>query len=234
MNNIIPEHIAIIMDGNGRWAKKRGLMRTAGHSEGAENFRKTVEYCAKIGVKFLTVYAFSTENWKRPEGEVSAIMHLLEKYLKKYAYSVKKENIGLYFFGDKSRFSPDFVKMMEDAERASDEVTGMKIGVCLNYGGRDEIVHAVKRIVREAAESKISEADITEDYIQSKLYTSGFPDPDLIIRPGGEYRISNFLLWQCAYSELYFSNVLWPDFSEKEIDKAIEWFNGRNRRFGGV
>lgn len=234
MNNIIPEHIAIIMDGNGRWAKNRGLMRTAGHNEGAENFRKTVEYCAKKGVKYLTVYAFSTENWKRPESEVSTIMGLLEKYLKKYAYSVKKENIGLYFFGDKSRFSPNFVKMMEDAERASQDVTSMKVGVCLNYGGRDEIVSAVKKAVLDVEEGKISAEDITEDYIQSKLYTALFPNPDLIIRSGGEMRISNFLLWQAAYSELYFSDVLWPDFSEKEMDKAIEWFCSRNRRFGGV
>lgn len=225
----LPTHIAIIMDGNGRWAKKRSLPRTAGHAAGSKKFKEIARYCNKIGIKYLTVYAFSTENWKRPKEEVDTIMNIFRDYLKDSA-NFKKENIMLKFIGDRSGMPEDIVKLMEQAEYDSKDATGLKCYMAINYGGRDELVHAVRDIVKEG----ISTADITEDTISSHIYTKDYPDPELIIRPSGEYRLSNFLIWQAAYSEFWFSNVLWPDFTTKDLDKAIEDYNTRNRRFGGI
>ena len=223
----LPVHIAIIMDGNGRGAKKRALPRTAGHVAGSENFKTIARYCNKIGIKYLTVYAFSTENWKRPQGEVDAIMNLLRDYLKD-SVNFKSENIKLQFIGNLSALPEDIIALMENAENESKDATGLVVNMAVNYGGRDEIVAAVKEIVNSG------ETEITEELIGEKLYTRGIPDPDLIIRPSGEYRLSNFLIWQCAYSEFWFSNVLWPDFKPKHLDEAIDAFNLRDRRMGGL
>lgn len=225
----LPQHIAIIMDGNGRWAKKRGLPRSAGHAAGAKTFKQIARYCNKIGIKYLTVYAFSTENWKRPETEVKGIMDLFRSYLKDVD-NFKGENIRLEFIGDREPLADDIKKLMEHAEEESANATGLHLNMAINYGGRDEIVHAVKAIIKEG----ISAEEITEDTIASHLYTSGQPDPDFIIRPSGEYRLSNYLIWQSAYAEYWFSDVLWPDFKPKHLDKALEDFSNRNRRFGGV
>ncbi len=226
---ILPEHIAIIMDGNGRWAKKRSLPRTAGHVAGSKKFKEIARYCNKIGVKYLTVYAFSTENWRRPKEEVDAIMNLFRDYLKDSA-NFKSENIKLEFIGDRSGMPEDIVNLMETAENDSKDATGLKVYMAINYGGRDELVHAVREIVKEGIEAdKISEATIS-----SHIYTKDYPDPELIIRPSGEYRLSNFLIWQSAYSEFWFSNVLWPDFTPADLERAIDDYNLRNRRFGGV
>ncbi|MBQ8303603.1 MAG: isoprenyl transferase [Clostridia bacterium] len=215
------------MDGNGRWAKKRTLPRTAGHVAGSENFKTIARYCNKIGIKYLTVYAFSTENWKRPQGEVDAIMNLLRDYLKD-SVNFKSENIKLQFIGNLAALPEDIIALMENAENESKDATGLVVNMAVNYGGRDEIVAAVKEIVSSG------ETEITEELISEKLYTKGVPDPDLIIRPSGEYRLSNFLIWQCAYSEFWFSNVLWPDFKPKHLEEAIDAFNLRDRRMGGL
>lgn len=225
----LPQHIAIIMDGNGRWAKKRGLPRSAGHAAGAKTFKQIARYCNRIGIKYLTVYAFSTENWKRPETEVKGIMDLFRSYLKDVD-NFKGENIRLEFIGDREPLADDIKKLMEHAEEESANATGLHLNMAINYGGRDEIVHAVKAIIKEG----ISAEEITEDTVASHLYTSGQPDPDFIIRPSGEYRLSNYLIWQSAYAEYWFSDVLWPDFKPKHLDKALEDFSNRNRRFGGV
>lgn len=225
----IPEHIAIIMDGNGRWAKKRGLPRSAGHIAGSKTFKSIARYCNKIGVKYLTAYAFSTENWKRPKEEVDGIMNLLRDYLKDSKNYIK-ENIKLEFIGDRTALPEDIRELMRIAEEDSKNATGLKCYLAINYGGRDEIVHAVKQMI----ESGVKSEDITEDAISKNLYTASYPDPDLIIRPSGEQRLSNFLTWQSAYSEFWFSDILWPDFSEKDVDEAIAVYNQRNRRFGGV
>lgn len=230
----LPAHIAIIMDGNGRWAKKRGLPRTAGHAAGSETFRKIATYCNDIGIKHLSVYAFSTENWKRPKEEVDAIMGLLEKYLIEAYDSVIKDNIRLTFWGEKSALSEKLQSMIDEVENRSREMTGLHVNVCLNYGGRDEITRAVKTLAKEAASGSLSPENIDEDMISKYLYSSKTPDPELIIRPSGEIRVSNFLLWQSAYSEYYFTDVLWPDFTPAELDRAIAAYQGRNRRFGGV
>lgn len=223
----LPVHIAIIMDGNGRWAKKRALPRTAGHVAGSENFKTIARYCNKIGIKYLTVYAFSTENWKRPQGEVDAIMNLLRDYLKD-SVNFKSENIKLQFIGNLAALPEDIIALMENAENESKDATGLVVNMAVNYGGRDEIVAAVKEIISSG------QTEITEELISERLYTRGIPDPDLIIRPSGEYRLSNFLIWQCAYSEFWFSNVLWPDFKPKHLDEAICAFNLRDRRMGGL
>ena len=225
----IPTHIAIIMDGNGRWAKKRSMPRTAGHAAGSKKFKEIARYCNKIGVKYLTVYAFSTENWRRPKEEVDAIMNIFRDYLKDSA-NFKSENIMLKFIGDRSGMPQDIAELMAQAEYDSKDATGLKVYMAINYGGRDELVHAVRDIVKEG----ISPEEITEDTISSHIYTKDYPDPELIIRPSGEYRLSNFLIWQSAYSEFWFSNVLWPDFTPDDLDRAIDDFNLRNRRFGGV
>ncbi|MEE0929236.1 MAG: isoprenyl transferase [Acutalibacteraceae bacterium] len=226
---LLPEHIAIIMDGNGRWAKNKSLPRTAGHAAGSKKFKEIARYCNKIGIKYLTVYAFSTENWRRPKEEVDAIMNIFRDYLKDSA-NFKNENIKLEFIGDRSGMPEDIAKLMAQAEFDSKDATGLKCYMAINYGGRDELVHAVRDIVKEG----IPAEEITEDTISTHIYTSHYPDPELIIRPSGEYRLSNFLIWQAAYSEFWFSNVLWPDFTTDDLDRAIDDYNKRNRRFGGV
>ena len=228
-DTILPTHIAIIMDGNGRWAKRRSLPRTAGHAAGSKNFKDIARYCNKIGLKYLTVYAFSTENWKRPKEEVDNIMKIFKEYLED-AKNFKDENIQVQFIGDRSVLDPDIQRLMKESEDASQDATGLHLNIAINYGGRDEIVHAVKKL----ADSGVDADDITEQMISDNLYTAGQPDPDFIIRPSGEYRLSNYLIWQSAYAEYWFSDILWPDFKPKDLEKAIEEFNKRNRRFGGV
>ena len=225
----LPTHIAIIMDGNGRWAKKRSLPRTAGHAAGSKTFKEIARYANKIGLKFLTVYAFSTENWKRPKSEVDNIMNILRDYLKD-AKNFKDENIKVKFIGDLEALDTDIQELIREAEEDSANATGMQLNVALNYGGRDEIVHAVRKIV----ESGIPADMINEETIGNNLYTAGMPDPDFIIRPSGEYRLSNYLIWQSAYAEYWFSNILWPDFKPKHLDMAIEDYLKRNRRYGGI
>ena len=230
---IVPQHIAIIMDGNGRWAQKRGLPRTAGHAAGCETFRRISEYCRKIGVKYFTVYAFSTENWKRSQEEVSAIMNLMEQYLREAIRDMQKNRVKICFFGDLSRLSPELRALADDAVAQSHDFE-IQANICLNYGGRDEIVRAARAFAQECAEGKRKPEELTEELFAQNLFSAGVPDPDLIIRPSGEIRISNFLLWQSAYAEYYFTDVLWPDFDEEELERAIASFNGRSRRFGGV
>ena len=228
----LPRHIAIILDGNGRWAKKRGLPRTAGHARGAENFRKIATYCKNIGVDYLTVYAFSTENWKRPPEEVKTIMKLLNNYLHEAIYTMERDHIKMKVLGDLSGLSPELQELVRKTDEISARYDGFQANICLNYGGRDEIVHAAKRYAEDLAAGKISELD--EEGFGRYMYSADIPDPELIIRPGGEQRISNFLLWQCAYSEFYYTDVLWPDFTRQELDRAIDAFHHRGRRFGGV
>ncbi len=229
-----PQHIAIIMDGNGRWAKKRGLPRTAGHAAGAEAFRRTANYCRTLGVKHLTVYAFSTENWKRSEEEINGIMLLLGKYLEEALQDMEKNHVRFRFFGDLSRLSPRLRKLCVDAEERSAAYAGVQVNFCLNYGGRDEIVRAARAFAEDVAAGRRAPAELTEETLSGYLYSAGVPDPELIIRPSGEMRTSNFLLWQSAYSEYVFLNVLWPDFQPEDLDAAILEYHRRNRRFGGV
>ena len=228
-----PRHIAIIMDGNGRWAKNRGLPRTAGHAAGAEAFRRIANYCRTLGVEYLTVYAFSTENWKRSADEVSGIMRLLGNYLKEALRDMKKNRVRFRFFGDLSRLSPKLQKLCEDAQNQSSEYD-VQVNFCLNYGGRDELVRAARLFALDVANGKKQPEELTEDMLSSYLYSADVPDPELIIRPSGELRTSNFLLWQSAYSEYVFMNVLWPDFGPDDLDAAIAEYHRRNRRFGGV
>ena len=229
----VPRHIAIIMDGNGRWAKNRGLPRTAGHAAGAEAFRKIANYCRTLGVEYLTVYAFSTENWKRSADEVSGIMRLLGNYLKEALRDMEKNRVRFCFFGDLSRLSPKLQKLCEEAQNKSSDYD-VQVNFCLNYGGRDELVRAARLFAQDVAEGKKQPEELTEELLGSYLYSKDVPDPELIIRPSGELRTSNFLLWQSAYSEYVFMNVLWPDFGPDDLDEAIAQFNRRNRRFGGV
>jgi undecaprenyl diphosphate synthase len=230
----IPAHIAIIMDGNGRWARSRGLPRTAGHSAGSETFRRIATHCQDLGVRYLTVYAFSTENWKRAESEVDAIMALLEKYLLEAVASMARDNVRLAFFGDAQALSPRLRALMDKTRAISATTSGLQVNVCLNYGGRAEITRAVRQIAALAARGELDPRDVSEETVARHLYSAGVPDPDLIIRPGGELRTSNFLPWQGVYSEYYFSDVLWPDFGPAELDRAIAEFNRRARRFGGT
>lgn len=233
VERVLPRHIAIIMDGNGRWAKKRGLPRTAGHSAGSKTFKDIARYANKIGIKYLTVYAFSTENWKRPKDEVDNIMNILREYLKD-AKNFKDENISMQFIGNIDVLPDDLKELISNCEEESKDATGMHLNIALNYGGRDELVHAVQGIAREVAEGRVECSEITEQLISERLYTKGQPDPDFIIRPSGEFRLSNYLIWQSAYAEFWFSDVLWPDFSPRHLEKAIDDYNLRNRRFGGV
>ena len=226
-------HIAIIMDGNGRWAKQRGLPRTAGHAAGAEAFRRIANYCRTLGVKYLTVYAFSTENWKRSADEVAGIMKLLGAYLREALADMEKNRVKFYFFGDLSALSPELQQLCLEAQNRSAEYD-VQVNFCLNYGGRDEIVKAAQAFARDVAAGKFQPEQLTEEMLSSYLYSADVPDPELIIRPSGELRTSNFLLWQSAYSEYVFMNVLWPDFGPADLDAAIEEYNRRNRRFGGV
>jgi len=229
----IPRHIAIILDGNGRWARRRGLPRTAGHAAGSENFRKIATYCKNIGVEYLTVYAFSTENWKRPEEEVKTIMRLLRRYLNEAIDTMERDHIRMKIFGDVNGLAPELQELVKKTDEISARYEGFQANICLNYGGRDEIVHAARRYARDLLEGK-AEEELTEERFGNYLYSAGIPDPDLLIRPGGEQRLSNFLLWQCAYAEFYFTDVLWPDFTPEELDKAIAAFRSRDRRYGGV
>lgn len=231
---VIPQHIAIIMDGNGRWAKKRGLPRTAGHRAGGETFRNIANYCRSIGVKYFTVYAFSTENWKRSEEEIGALMFLLERYLTEGLRDMEKNKVTFRFFGDLSRLNPKLQKLCLEAQERSKEYHDVQVNFCLNYGGRDEIVRAAKAFAADVAAGKCSADSLTEESFETYLDSAGVPDPELLIRPSGEMRLSNFLPWQSAYSEFVFMDVLWPDFSPEDLEKAIDEYNRRNRRFGGV
>ena len=232
----LPRHIAIIMDGNGRWATRRGLPRTAGHKAGAETFRRIATYCKNIGVQYLTVYAFSTENWKRSADEVGAIMGLLKRYLLEAVDTMEKDHIRLRFFGDMTPIHPELRALAHE----TDEITHMlpegdfQANICLNYGGRDEILRGIRRFAAECAAGEKHPEDLDEAMFSRYLDSAGIPDPELIIRPSGEERLSNFLLWQCAYSEFYFTDTLWPDFDEAELDRAIDAYRARDRRFGGV
>lgn len=231
---LLPSHIGIIMDGNGRWAKKRGLPRKAGHSAGAKTFRKITRYCSDIGIKYLTVYAFSTENWKRPDDEVKSLMKLFKSYLEEALEDFKDDSIVVKFIGDKSKFDDDLRSLMIENEESSKDRNGMVLNIAMNYGSRDEIIRAVKNICTDVMDSKLLKDDIDEKIFSDYLYTSGQPDPDLIIRPSGEYRISNFLLWQSAYTEFVIMNKLWPDFEKSDLDEALKIYSSRNRRYGGV
>lgn len=230
----LPVHIGIIMDGNGRWAKKRGLPRQAGHVSGAKVFRTITKHCEKRGIRYLTVYAFSTENWKRPQAEVDGIMNLLREYLKESLSDFKKENIRTRFIGDISALAPDIQELIVEAQNETAHKTGMTLNIAVNYGGRAEIVHAVQRLARDVQKGVLRVEDIDENQIGDRLYTAGQPDPDLILRPSGENRLSNFLVWQAAYAEYVMNDVLWPDFTTDDLDAALREFARRNRRFGGV
>ena len=230
----LPRHVAIIMDGNGRWAKKRGLPRTAGHAAGAETFRNIATYCKEIGLDYLTVYAFSTENWKRPEDEVSAIMGLLKKYLMEAVGQMERDRVKMEFFGDLSPLTPELRELIERTREISRHYEGCQVNICLNYGGRDELMRAAMAYARDCMEGKADPNHLTDAQFSDYLFSRGVPDPDLVIRPSGELRLSNFLPWQSAYSEFYFTDVLWPDFSKDELLRAIADFQSRNRRFGGV
>ncbi len=227
----LPEHIAIIMDGNGRWAKKRSLPRSAGHAAGSKNFKEIARYCNKIGLHYLTVYAFSTENWKRPKDEVDNIMNILRDYLKD-AKNFKDENILVKFIGDISALDDDIIELMRDAEENSADATGLRLNIAVNYGGRDELVWATRQLADMVKAGTLLPEEIDEKTISDHLYTAGQPDPDLIIRPSGELRLSNYLIWQSAYAELWFSDILWPDFKPRHLEEAIAAFGRRNRRFG--
>jgi undecaprenyl diphosphate synthase len=230
----LPRHIAIIMDGNGRWAKKRGLPRTAGHAAGAETFRTIATYCKNIGLDYLTVYAFSTENWKRPQEEVGAIMGLLKKYLLEAIEQMERDRVKMEFFGDLSRLTPELQELCQRTREISKGYEGCQVNICLNYGGRDEILRAMRAWQADCAAGKAKAEELTEEVFSNYLFSKGVPDPDLIIRPSGELRTSNFLLWQSAYSEYYFTDVLWPDFSKGDLLEAIAAYQKRSRRFGGV
>lgn len=230
----LPRHIAIIMDGNGRWAKEKGLPRTAGHAAGAETFRSIATYCKEIGLEYLTVYAFSTENWKRPQEEVNAIMDLLKKYLLEAISKMERDQVKMDFFGDLSPLSPELRQLCQRTREISTHYDGCQVNICLNYGGRDELLRAAKAYAADCVAGKASPDELTQEQFGSYLFSKGIPDPDLVIRPSGELRLSNFLLWQSAYAEFYFTDVLWPDFSKEELHRAIVAYQSRNRRFGGV
>ena len=231
--DVLPEHIGFIMDGNGRWAKRKGLPRSFGHREGAKNFKKIVRYCKDIGIKNISFYAFSTENWKRPKEEIDVIMDLFREYI----VDVRKhlsENTRMIFLGDKSVFDDDLREKMIKLEEDTKDYKEMNLLMAVNYGGRDEIAYVARQLAQKAKDGLINPEDITEKTIDEHLYSKGIPDVDLIIRPSGELRLSNFLIWQSAYAEYYFTNIMWPDFTPKELDKALIDFANRGRRFGGV
>lgn len=230
----LPRHIAIIMDGNGRWAKKRGLPRTAGHAAGAETFRAIATYCKDIGLDYLTVYAFSSENWKRPEEEVGAIMGLLKKYLLEAIGRMERDRVKMEFFGDLSPLAPELRELCQRTREISKHYEGCQVNICLNYGGRDELLRAARAFALDCAQGKADPNHLSAEQFGGYLYSNGVPDPDLIIRTSGELRLSNFLLWQAAYSEFYITDVLWPDFSKSELHRAIASYQNRDRRFGGV
>ena len=232
-NLIIPEHVAIILDGNGRWAKKHHVPKNVGHSKGSDNVEKIVEAAHDMGIKYITVYAFSTENWNRSEKEVNALMKLLRDYLKQCLKKSKDNNMRCLIIGDKTRLDQDIQDSIDELEEFSKDFDGITFIIALNYGSRDEIRRAVTEIAKDCADGKVNADDITEDMISAHLDTKGIPDPDLLIRTSGEIRLSNFLMWQAAYTEYYFTDVLWPDFKPKHLMAAIEEFNKRDRRYGG-
>ncbi|BFK81590.1 isoprenyl transferase [Clostridium baratii] len=230
----IPKHIAIIMDGNGRWAKKRKLPRTMGHKAGVETIRRVLKEADKLGVKYMTLYAFSTENWKRPKEEVNALMKLLIQYLRQEINELHKNGVKINVLGDITKLPKECQEEIEKSVYKTKNNKGITMNIALNYGGRDEILRAVKSISEEVLKGNISIEDINDEVMENYLYTKGVPDPDIIIRPSGEQRLSNFLLWQCAYSEFWYSDICWPDFKEEDLHRAIYDFQRRDRRFGGV
>ncbi|MBQ9946739.1 MAG: di-trans,poly-cis-decaprenylcistransferase [Clostridia bacterium] len=235
--SVLPAHIGIIMDGNGRWAKSRGLPRKMGHIEGAKTFRRIGEYAGDLGIRHISFYAFSTENWARPEDEVNAIMKLFGDYLKEAEDRLQEnieKGIRLRFLGDKDALTPELRAAMEYLENATKDMDKVNLNLAINYGGQQEILHSVKNIARDVLSGKIKPDEITSDMIQQGLYTAEQPPVDLVIRPSGEQRLSNFLLWQSAYAEFWYSDVLWPDFTERDLDEALRAYEKRNRRFGGV
>ena len=230
----IPKHIAIILDGNGRWAKKKGMPRNYGHTQGAKNVEKICEDAYKLGVKYLTVYAFSTENWKRPQDEVDALMNLLRNYMKTCLKTAEKNHMRVRVIGDKTALAEDLQIRIAELEESTKNNDGLNFQIALNYGSRDEMIRAMKRMSLDVKEGKVEIGEIDEKVFEAYLDTHDIPDPDLMIRTSGEQRLSNYLLWQLAYSEFYFTDVLWPDFTKEDLVKAIEYYNGRDRRFGGV
>ena len=230
----IPGHVAVILDGNGRWAKKRHLPRTMGHVQGSKVVEDMLYVVDELGVKYFTVYAFSTENWKRSTEEVSTLMGILRTYLKDCVKKSMKNNVRCRVIGRKDELSQDIIDSINNLEEKTKNNTGLNFTIAINYGGRDEIIRAVKNVVDDVQEGKINKENITQELFANYLYTKDSPDPDLIIRPSGEQRLSNFLLWQCAYSEFWYSNINWPDFSEKDLQQAIYDYQNRDRRFGGV
>ncbi len=233
-NRPLPAHVAMIMDGNGRWAKERGMIRLQGHNAGMEALREIVRHSGRAGVKYLTVYAFSTENWKRPADEVSGIFRLLVKYVKSEIDELNRSNVRVRIIGDLEKLPEESAEAALYAVRTTAENTGLVFSIAINYGGRAEIVRAARRLAEKAAKGEISPEEISEASISEELYTAGMPDPDLVIRTGGEHRLSNFLTWQTAYSEVYVTDVYWPDFTPEEYDKALDWYAGRDRRYGGI
>lgn len=235
--SVLPTHVGVIMDGNGRWAKKRGLNRSEGHIEGAKTFRRIGEYAGDLGIKNISFYAFSTENWARPQNEVNAIMQLFYDYLEEARERLdenKEKGIRLRFLGDRTVLSPELQYMMDYIEDETKEMTKINLNIAVNYGGRQEILHSVKKIAQRVKNGELLPEEISLDDIQNGLYTLEQPPVDLIIRPSGEQRLSNFLLWQSAYAEFWYSDVLWPDFTEKDFDEALKAYEKRNRRFGGI
>lgn len=230
----VPQHIALILDGNGRWAKKRGLPRTAGHRQGCITVEKTVEDAARLGVRYLTVYGFSTENWKRSAEEVGALMQLFRYYMKRLLKVAKANNVRVKMIGDRTRFDKDIIEGIGRLESETAGNTGMTFVIAVNYGGRDEITRAVRRMMEAARAGMLSAEEVTEETVASYLDTAGIPDPDLLIRTSGELRLSNYLLWQLAYSEIYITDCLWPDFNREELIRAIRQYDQRDRRFGGA
>lgn len=230
----VPEHIAIILDGNGRWAKKRGMPRNFGHLQGAKNVEQICSDAYDLGVKYLTVYTFSTENWKRSVEEVNGIMNILRQYLNSFKTHVKREKLTVRVIGDRSRLDDDINQLIDELWEMSKDHKGLTLTLALNYGGRDEITRAVRKLAVQVKEGTLLPEQIDEAAISKELDTYYMPDPDLLIRTSGELRLSNYLLWQLAYTEFYFTDVLWPDFDKKELEKAIEYYNGRDRRYGGV
>ena len=230
----VPQHVAIILDGNGRWAKKKGMPRNYGHAQGSKNVERICKEAYKMGIKYLTVYAFSTENWSRPKSEVDALMKLLRNYMKTCLKTAEKNRMKVRVIGDKTALDDDIRKRIDELEEASKNNDGLNFQIALNYGSRDEIARGMRRLAQDAAEGKIKPEDVDEEMVESYLDTAGIPDPDLMIRTSGELRLSNFLLWQLAYTEFYFTDVAWPDFNREELIRAIEKYNARDRRYGGV
>ena len=229
----IPEHVAIILDGNGRWAKAHNLPRKVGHAEGCKTVERTVEDAARLGIKYLTVYGFSTENWKRFEEEVGALMQLFRYYMKRLLKIAKANNVRVKMIGERNRFAVDIIEGINRLENETKDNTGLTFVIAVNYGSRDEICRAVKKMTKDVKNGTLNPEDITESTISNYLDTAQIPDPDLLIRTSGEFRLSNYLLWQCAYTEIYITDIYWPDFNKQELIKAIESYNKRDRRFGG-